>query len=296
MLCVWVEEGDGAVRERRQRPREIELAEAEPSNWMHGDQRERVRPDAEPRTGDVATPAESRLAAEEVMAGVGPHGRAPPAGAVEDGREDQQHPRAARQATIEDAPAGKSQHADRTGARCAQHDHVDEEDDQRRSSNAEPGHRFRKPDRSDDRPQQQAAEVIGLAQVAGRSPRNRREGDPIAIGKSRREDLDEPDHAAGDARNDQGDTERTKRRLCQTALARLAATATTSNALRMVPASVSDSDHGRIATAALPMAAMTRMASAPMSARLARLCGQSPLGSSVTSSSRKPPQPTKAAA
>ena len=61
-----VEEGDRPTGERRQRPGEVEVAEADAEPGMLGDQRERVRPDAEARaTRCEAAAAEARLAAEQ---------------------------------------------------------------------------------------------------------------------------------------------------------------------------------------------------------------------------------------
>ena len=75
-----------------------------------------------------------------------------------------------------------------------------------------------------------------------------------------------------------------------------AATATTRIALRIVPADDSDSAHGTAAQSDAASAARKTMASAASSAWLPRDWGRASRGSQVASTSRKPPQPTNAAA
>ena len=207
-----VEEGDRTIGKRRQRPGEIELAEADAEPRVLGDQGERVPPDLVARVGDVeAAAAEPRFAAERHAGAVRPDGGQAPQRQVRERRAEQHDPGGAREAPVEQAPAHQRGHAQEAGARRAQDDHLDEQQGEHPGDLAidDPG--LAQPDHRHHRPEQQAAQVVGLAHVAGGAAGKRGHGDPVAVGQLRRQHLDQADRAAGDAGDRQADAEGTKR-------------------------------------------------------------------------------------
>ncbi len=201
-----VEERDRPIGERRQRPREIEVAPADAQPWVRGDQRQRVGPDREARTRDVAL-AELRVAAEQVMAVMRPRREADPQQREEHRRGDQARPRAARQARIGHAPEAENQHADHAGARRAQHDARHQQHTERKRHAPPDAPLLDEPQQRDERPQQQAAQMIRLAQVArGAAVADAR--DHRAIGPLRREDLHQADQRTDHAGREQRDAQR----------------------------------------------------------------------------------------
>jgi hypothetical protein len=174
---------------------------------MRLDQRERVRPHAQARRRHVAAGAEARLAAEDMPAFRGPERGPPPHRSVEKRCQHEDHARAPRQAPVEQAPAGEGEHAESAGPRSGQHDDVDEDDREGGGDAIVERLRLAQPDGADHRPQQQAAEVVRLAQVAGRATDERGERHPVAVGGTRREHLHDADQRAGDAGDDQADAE-----------------------------------------------------------------------------------------
>ena len=108
-----VEEGDRPVGERRQRPDEIELAEADAEPGMLGDQGERVPPDLVARVRDVqAAAAEPGLAAEGHAGLMRPERGQAPEREVDERRAEQEEAGRARQAPVEQAPAQQRAHAE----------------------------------------------------------------------------------------------------------------------------------------------------------------------------------------
>ena len=67
-------------------------------------------------------------------------------------------------------------------------------------------------------------------------------------------------------------------------------------ALRIVPADESESDHGTAASGVAASVATSTMAMAASKSSAPRECGHASFGIEAPSTSRKPPQPTKAAA
>ena len=191
-LWVWSKNATGRPGNGVSVQAKLNSPKPTPSHGMQAISDERVRPDAEAGAGDVAL-SEARLAAEHLMAV-----RAQ-TGAVHQMRRTPRASRtsragAARQALSKEAPAGQRQHAHRAGARGAQDDDEDEQRaPARRRSRRSSDLRLAEPDDGDDRPQQQAAEVVGLAQVADRAALDRGARDPVAVGEVGREHLDEAD-------------------------------------------------------------------------------------------------------
>ena len=156
--------------------------------------------------------------------------------------------------------------------------------------------RLAEPDHADDRPQEQAAQVIRLAQVAGRAADDGGERDPVAVGKRAARTP-----AAG--RSPRSPRRRSPGR-CRTpetpaAIGRRAAPTRRprrrARAERIVPADESASDHGTAAIGAA-RALIVASASAATSASAPLERGQALRGSDVASTSRNAPQPTNAAA
>ena len=206
-VVAVVEELGRAARERRQGPGEVEVVEANAEPGMRGDERDRVRPDAEPVRRDVAAAVEPRLAGEDLVAVRRPQGRRPPRGGVEHRRQHEHGSSAPRQPAVEQAPAREREHAERTGARRAQDDHVHERQREARGDAAVQHLRLAEPDRRHDRPQEQAAEVIRLAQIARRPADVGGERDPVSVGEPWCEHLHRADQRTRDAGNDETDAE-----------------------------------------------------------------------------------------
>ena len=165
-LWVWSKNATGRSGKRRQRPGEIEFAEADAEPRMRGDQRQRVRPDAEARARDVALGAKRVSPPKHVLARVRPRPRSPHQSAQIDSgaRTRSSGPGATGAGRAGPSAASVSMPSARCARRSAR----------RRRRTAPPGAatrrasvtRLAEPDRGDDRPQQQAAQVVRLAQVA----------------------------------------------------------------------------------------------------------------------------------
>ena len=183
-----VEEGRGAAGEGCQGPGKVEFAPAHASPGLLLDQRQRVGPDAEARARDVAL-GQARRATKTVARQRRPLRHAPPGGGVHQRRGQQQHARVPRQSTVGPAPQGQQQHADQAGARRRQHHAEDHQRQQGRRPPRPDAAQLGQRHHRDARPQQQAAQVIGLAQVAHRAARNAGAGDPVAVGQGGRVDL-----------------------------------------------------------------------------------------------------------
>ena len=156
---------------------------------------------------------------------------------------------------------------------------------------------FAAPDRADDRPQQQTAEVVGLAQVAGGAAGNRRSGEPVAVGQRRHEDLNQTDQTAGNPGDGERDAEGPKRILADAGALRRSAHRDDQHRTADGPGRGQ-----RQETTApppkieAPSAASNSSARAASNSSAAGLRGHAALGIAVPSTSRKPPQPTRAAA
>ena len=112
---------------------------------------------------------EASFAAEHVVALRGPERGQPPHQRIEHRRENEQHARAASTGDDRAGPTRPASACPSAPVASREDDDVDEGDHGRRARRDRQRLGLAEPDRGDDRPQQQAAQVVRLAQVAGRA-------------------------------------------------------------------------------------------------------------------------------
>jgi hypothetical protein len=121
-----VEEFTGPVGKGRQRPREVELADADAEPRVLPDQRQRIGPDGI-ASRDKRAVGHARLTTEYLVLLPRPRCHGQPAGGIGQRQRAEQPAHATVEAPLEHAPRGEQQHADGAGARCGQHDAKDDD-------------------------------------------------------------------------------------------------------------------------------------------------------------------------
>ena len=213
-----VEEGGGPARKGRQRPGQIELTEADAAPGVGSDQIPGIAPDVQARVRAVSGPGRRALGrhpgagAQRMLAEAAPPAHQHKGQAVKQRQGGQQAAGGTRQAAVHHGPQQQHAQTQRSGARGS------ELDGQHHRHAGRPGRSARQPaqlkqqHRGRQAPQQKAAQVVGLAQIAHRPARQARWRDQAAIGPAGRKHLHQRHGGAQQAGGTQSSRKRRHRR------------------------------------------------------------------------------------
>ena len=292
-----VEERDRPAGERRQRPGEVELAEADAEPRMRARSAQRVRPDGEARAREVAARRSAPGAPNACSAARGPAavpgpgerstGTAPAARSTRVARDRRRSSRPQpASVSMPRAPVREPVSTTTRGTAAPA---------RTRPDGGDRAGLLRARATATMRPQQQAAQVVGLAQVAGSAAGIAGQRDPVAVGELRREHLDQADRAARDAGQHQRDAERAgTRRSASPARWTQAPMATTSKAPGRSRPSTGPAARAARPRTARPARSGSR-APVPPGERARRRRRRASRARAMARASRNAPQPTYAA-